>query len=78
MLPRLCWDNPASVEVLLRRRGGDGVLPPSHEQALSAAQPNARYETRVFGSIDELAEQRVAAIIAANSPAQPLAWTRRR
>jgi len=43
-----------------------------------AAQPNARYETRVFGSIDELAEQRVAAVIAANSPAQPLAWTRRR
>ena len=58
------------VEVDTHQRDG--------ERLHKAALPSVRYETRVFGSVDELAEQRVAAIIAANSPAQPLAWTRRR
>jgi membrane fusion protein (multidrug efflux system) len=38
----------------------------------------AGYETRAFGPMDEEAEQRVAAVIAANSAPQPLAWTRKR
>jgi membrane fusion protein (multidrug efflux system) len=43
-----------------------------------APRAHAGYETLAFSSVDELAEQRVAAIIAANSAAQPLAWTRKR
>jgi membrane fusion protein (multidrug efflux system) len=58
------------VEVDTHKRDGDRL----HKAPL----PTVRYETRVFGSVDELAEQRVAAIIAANSPALPLAWTRKR
>jgi membrane fusion protein (multidrug efflux system) len=58
------------VEVDTHRREG--------ERLQKAARTTAGYETAAFSSIDELAEQRVAAIIAANSAAQPLAWTRKR
>jgi membrane fusion protein (multidrug efflux system) len=48
------------------------------ERLQKAPRAHAGYETLAFSSVDELAEQRVAAIIAANSAAQPLAWTRKR
>lgn len=47
-------------------------------ERLRKAQSTAGYETRAFGPMDEEAEQRIAAIIEANSPPRTLAWTRKR
>ena len=47
-------------------------------ERLRKAAPAAVYETSVFGSVDEQAESRVAAIIEANSAAAPVAWNRKR
>jgi membrane fusion protein (multidrug efflux system) len=56
------------VDVDTHRRDGERLQKTS----------TAGYETRAFGPMDEEAEQRVAAIIEANSPPRPLAWTRKR